>query len=317
MIRILLTVILVALTTSTAAQDRATEVLRQMRGALGADKLTAAKALTAEGPFMRDAGDRQMKGTAVVTIQLPDRMHRSEELELPGGMSAERISALAGNKAWDDIRSRSGVGGPGPGMVVLRQGGPGPELNPEAVEQARVRRARLELTRYLLAFLGAANLQPTFVAVADSPDGKADVLEVKDDQGQAVRIFVDQQTHLPAMLQFQAVLPRVVVREGGRIGGPAPAGAPGAATHAGSPDAAAHGEALATANREEARRRVEAQGAPQPTLVSLFLSDYRKVDGLLVPHRLTQSADGKTFEEWTIEKVKVNPSIKADLFEKK
>jgi len=51
--------------------------------------------------------------------------------------------------------------------------------------------------------------------------------------------------------------------------------------------------------------------------VTLYLGDYKKVDGVMLPHRLTQAVDGKTVEEWTIEKVKVNPSVKADLFEKK
>jgi hypothetical protein len=37
----------------------------------------------------------------------------------------------------------------------------------------------------------------------------------------------------------------------------------------------------------------------------------------MIPHRLTQAIDGKTVEEWTIEKVRVNPTLKADLFEKK
>jgi hypothetical protein len=56
---------------------------------------------------------------------------------------------------------------------------------------------------------------------------------------------------------------------------------------------------------------------PQPSNVTLFLGDFKTVDGVMLPHRLTQAIDGKTVEEWTIEKVRVNPSIKADLFEKK
>ena len=51
--------------------------------------------------------------------------------------------------------------------------------------------------------------------------------------------------------------------------------------------------------------------------VSLYLGDYKEVSGVMLPHRLTQAVDGKTVDEWTIEKVKVNPAIKADLFDKK
>ena len=65
------------------------------------------------------------------------------------------------------------------------------------------------------------------------------------------------------------------------------------------------------------RRRIESMPPPTPSTVSLYLADYKKVDGVMLPHRLTQAVDGKTVEEWTIEKVKVNPNVKADLFEKK
>ena len=62
---------------------------------------------------------------------------------------------------------------------------------------------------------------------------------------------------------------------------------------------------------------MESMPPPAPSAVSLYLGDYKKVDGVLLPHRLTQAVDGKTIEEWTIEKAKVNPSVKSDLFEKK
>ena len=56
---------------------------------------------------------------------------------------------------------------------------------------------------------------------------------------------------------------------------------------------------------------------PAPSNITLFLGEFKKVDGVMLPHRLTYAVDGKTVEEWTIEKARINPSIKADLFEKK
>ena len=56
---------------------------------------------------------------------------------------------------------------------------------------------------------------------------------------------------------------------------------------------------------------------PAPSQMTLYLADFKKVDGIVLPHRLTQAADGKPVDEWTLEKVKVNPPVKADLFEKK
>src|SRR5215210_1538980 len=109
--RILLGLLLVALGSPLAAQDKAADVVKEMRKALGGDKLDALKALSLEGPFQRDAGQRQMAGTNALTIQLPDQMYRSEETELPGGASMERLIALNGTAAWDDMKQRGGMGG--------------------------------------------------------------------------------------------------------------------------------------------------------------------------------------------------------------
>lgn len=328
--RVLVVALAVALGGSVAAQDKAADVLKEMRKALGGDKFTSLKTLSLEGPFQRDMGQRQMAGTNALTLQLPDRMYRSEETELPGGMSMERIVALAGTTAWEDMKQRGGMGG---GMQIVMAGPGGRELSPEAIEEARLRRARTEMMRYLIAFTGGAGLQPTWVAVAEAPDGKADVLEAKNEGGATVRMFVDQQTHLPLMLQYTEVRPRMMFDGGrggrggfgrggdgggrgpgggGRGGDPAAGGPP-----AGGPPPEGRGEPGQRPNPEEMRRRMEQMPPPAPSNVTLFLADYKKVDGVMLPHRLTQSVDGKPVEEWTIEKVKVNPALKADFFDKK
>lgn len=330
--RLLCVAALVALGIPAAAQEPAAkgaEVMTQVRSALGGDKVAQVKALSLEGPFAREMGQRQVQGNVELTLQLPDRMHRSEDIEMMAGMSMERISVLAGDTSWEDMQNRGGMGG---GMQVVMRGPPGAELNPEQIEQNRLRRMRTEFNRYLLAFLGGANLQPTFVAVAEAPEGKADVLEVKNETGQAVRIFVDQATHMPLMLQYQEVRPRInLTGPGGGRGGPggpgggrrgggggdAPAAVPGSPGAPPAPSAPSVRGDDQRPNPEELRRRMESMPPPTPSTVTLYLGDYKKVDGVMLPHRLTQAVDGKTIEEWTIEKVKVNPSIKADLFEKK
>src|SRR5688500_8251236 len=109
----------VAFMVPVTAQDKGAEVINQMREALGGDKLAQIKTLTLEGPFAREMGPRQMRGTIALTIQLPDRMHRSEEIEMPGGMSMERVSVLAGNTAGEDMQNRGGMGG---GMQIMMRG---------------------------------------------------------------------------------------------------------------------------------------------------------------------------------------------------
>ena len=355
-----------ALSLPVAAQDKAAEVMQKARATLGGAKLDQLKAVSLEGPFAREMGNRQVQGTMALTLQLPGNMHRTEDTEMMAGMSMERTSVLAGDKAWEDMQNRGGMGGGGMQIVMRPPGsGPGQELNAEQLEQARVRRLRTEFNRYLMAFLGGTGLQPTFVAVAEAPEGKADVLEVKNEAGQAVRIFIDQNSHMPLMLQYQEVRPRVMMngpggpggpgggfgRAGGGGGGgggrnqgrggaagepgtPAPPGTaptPGTAAAPGTPatpatpatpgtpgaaGAPAAGEAQRP-NPEEMRRRLESMPPPAPSTINLYLGDYKNVDGIMLPHRLTQAVDGKTVEEWTIEKVKVNPSVKADLFQKK
>jgi len=70
---------------------------------------------------------------------------------------------------------------------------------------------------------------------------------------------------------------------------------------------------------EEVQKRVaEMQRNPPPLgNFAMHLSDYKKVDGVNLPHRIETSLDGEPNEEWTIEKFKVNPQIKADTWEKK
>jgi hypothetical protein len=331
--RLMCAVTLLALTVPAAAQDKAAEIMKQMREALGGSKLSQLKGLSLEGPFRREMGQRQLSGTMALTLQMPDRMHRSEDTEMMGGMSIERLAGLAGDKAWEDIQNHGGMGGNV--QIFTRQGPPGQELNPEQVEQARLRRLRTEFNRYLLAFTGGAGLTPTFVAVAEAPEGKADVLELKNEGGQSIRLFVDQQTHMPLMLQYKEVRPRMMFQggpggPGGRgggggvgmrgpgAGGPPP-GAPPPDGAAPPPEGARQREGAGgqRPSPEEIQRRREMMPPPEPSDVSLYLADFQKVDGVMLPHRLTQSIDGKTVDEWTIEKIKVNPAIKADLFEKK
>jgi len=319
--RVMCAAAVMALTSALAAQDKAADVMQKARAALGGAKFEQVKTLSLEGPFARDMGNRQMSGKLVLTLQLPGNMHRSEDMEMMGGMSIERLSVLAGDKAWEDMQNRGGMGG---GMqIVMRPGGPGnQELNAEQIEQARLRRFRTELNRYLLAFLGGAGLQPTYVAVAEAPEGKADVVEVKNEAGQAVRLFIDQNSHTPLMMQYQEVRPRIMMAGPGGPGGPG--GGPGRGMRvdgpAPPPPPGGGGAAPGAGQRpdpEEIRRRMESMPPPAPSTVTLYLGEYKKVDGVMLPHRLTYAVDGKTVEEWTIEKVKVNPSVKADLFEKK
>lgn len=290
------------------AADQAAKVVAEMRRALGGTKLEQVKSLSVEGPFRREAGPRQMEGTTVLTLVGPDKMHKAEENVFPGGMSVERVQALNGDTSWTDIQNRGGMGG---GMqIVMRDGPPpGPGVDPAAAEQRRTNMFRSEMQRWMFALLAQSSGEITYAGIAESPDGKADCLVIKDARGQDVRLFVDQETHLPLMLAYQDVRPRMMMRGGPGGRGP---GGPG-----GGPGAGPGGQGGGRPDPEEMRRRMESMPPPEPSAMQMRFDEYASVDGVKLPKRITISADGKPVEEWTIEKIKVNPPVKADLFVKK
>jgi hypothetical protein len=309
-----------------AAQDRVATVLAEAKKALGGEaKVAALKGLTAEGPFRRSMGGRDMEGVMTLTIVRPDKMRRVEEISMGGmvgGPMIERTSVLAGSIAWDDMANRGGMGG---GMQIVMRGpgeGPGPggpggaaPLTEEQLNEARVRRARVQLHRWMAALVTEGPAAWSDAGIAESPDGKADILETKEETGRVLRLFVDQATHLPLMVQYEDPKPMVMINGGpggpgrGGPGGPPPAAAGGAGAGGGRPQM----------TPEEMQKRVDELRKNPPPLgtYAMHLGDYQKVDGIMLPHKIDISLDGQPNEEWTVEKYKVNPTIKADVWEKK
>lgn len=306
-----------------SAQDRVAGIVSATRKALGGeDKITGLKTLTAEGPFRRTMGGRaDMEGTATLTIAPPDKMKRVEEMQMGGmvgGPTIERTSVLAGTTAWDDTQNRGGMGGGG--MRIMIADGPpgrgGAGATPEQLNEARVRRMRVSLQRLSAALLADAGTPWVDAGVAESPDGgKADILETKEETGRTLRLFIDQSTHLPLMVQYQDPKPMMMINGGGPGRGPGGPGGPG-----GPPNGQrAPGAPPTPPSPEEMEKRIaEMQRNPPPMgTFEMHLSDYKKVDGVMLPHKIETSLDGEPNEEWTIEKYKVNPQIKPDTWEKK
>ena len=312
-----------------AAQDRVAGIITGTRKAIGGeDKIAALKTLTAEGPFRRSMGGRDMEGTVVVTLGRPDKMHRLEEMQMGGmvgGPLIERTMSLNGSSSWEDTQNRGGMGG---GMRIVMQQGPGPgggQMTEAQINEARTRRMRVQMYRLTAALLADAGTQWVDAGVAESPEGKADILETKEETGRTLRLFIDQNTKLPLMVQYQDPRPMVMINGGRGPGGPrgggpgmppppvapGPPAAPGAHGAPGAPGA--------PGSEEEIQKRVEEMRRNPPPMgnYAMHLSDFKKVDGIMLPHKIEISLDGEPNEEWTIEKYKVNPSIKADFWEKK
>ena len=300
---------------SPFAQDRVKEVLSAARKALGGeDKIAGIKTLQAEGPFRRSMGGRDMEGTVIVTIARPDKMKRVEDMQMGGmvgGPTIERTSVLAGTTSWDDTQNRGGMGG---GMRIQIATGPGPGGAPGGaaptqaqMDEARTRRMRVEMQRLMAALIAEAGTPWVDAGIAESPDGKADILEAKEETGRTLRLFIDQNTRLPLMVQYQDPKPRIMMN-----GGPGPGGP-------GGPGGRAPGDAPPQLTPEQMKERIAAMQRTPAELgtYAMHLSDYKKVDGIMLPHKIETSLDGEPNQEWTIEKYKVNPTVKPDTWEKK
>jgi hypothetical protein len=228
-----------------------------------------------------------------------------------GGPTIERVSTFNGTEAWDDMQNRGGMGG-----MQIRMRGPndGPDgaggrpLSEEQRNEQRVRRMKTELLRWTVALFADSPRPFTDAGVAESPDGTADVLETTDDADRPVRLFIDQTTHLPLMVQYQEIRPMVMMA-GGPGGRRGPGGAPGGGADGG-------GERPTDEQMQARIEEMRKQGPPKPSQFAMHLADYKKVDGIMLPHRISVSIEGQPNEEWTVEKFKVNPSIKAGDFVK-
>jgi hypothetical protein len=272
------------------AQDaaaRAASVLADARKALGGDeKIRGVKTLQASGDMRRSMGEMQMEGELELLIEAPDKLRRNESIGVPGGAMMLRTEVLNGADVWDDSSQRGGMGG----HMTMMMRGPGGNMDEASMKDMRRRMRRADLSRFLAALLLTSDTPMTHAGVAEAPDGKADMLEIKPADAPAMRLFVDQQTHMPLMLTWQGPQPRIMVRRA--QGGPA------------NPDQVA---------REAQAPRENAEPLPEATY-ELRFEDYRKVEGMQLPHQITRSVNGQPNEEWTVKTYKVNPAFKANTF---
>jgi len=221
-----------------------------------------------------------------------------------GGGFGDRGGFRGGAPAGGGGRGAVGGGGrAGGGAPSDRQGGQGDPaanggrvaIDPERLRQALLAQRQADLQRMLVGWLLMTDAPVTWVATAEAPDGKADVLEIKPAGGTPMRLFLDASTHMPLMVTWQGGAPQGGGR-GGRRGQPggAPPGAPAAGPAPGAE-----------------------QVPPQVATLQMTFADYKAVSGVKFPQTVTRGINGQTNEEWSLSNYKVNPSLKADAFSQK
>jgi hypothetical protein len=135
-----------------------------------------------------------------------------------------------------------------------------------------------------------------YAGESDVEDAQADVIDVSGPNNFSVRVFFDKKSHIPLLLSYRGPKPRIVTMT--RPAGSKP-------------------EDVNKA-REEAEKKMHAETPAAPEEVDFYirLTDYKKVGGLMLPHKLTFLTENEVSEEFEISKYQLNPQFKADRFEK-
>jgi hypothetical protein len=304
-----------------STQDaKAAEILAAARKAIGNNKLDALKAVSVEASVQRNVGNTQMQVESEILLDLPDKYLRSDVSS--GAMSMAMTTGFNGEKA---IMPAGATAMPGGGMMI-RMGGSAAAMDPHAGEKptpeqqeqtnrAMVRNSRQDISRVMLGWFAMAhpslNAQYTYVGEAESPDGKAYVIDVKNEDGFAARLFIDQNSKLPLMLTYKGRQGRMVTNMSRPGGARVTTAAPAAPRQLSDEEARTQ-----KAERDKQIADLKEHAAQAAPLVdfSLFFEDWREVDGINFPHVIRRSSEGTTNEEWKINKVKVNPKIDAKKF---
>jgi hypothetical protein len=198
-----------------------------------------------------------------------------------------------------------------PGATPM--GGRGPAMDPRRARLTTVRQDFARLALGLFANSTAYPLTYAFAAVAEAPQGRADVLDVKGEGGLAMRYFINAETRLPIMVTWTTPPTNVIVTVPGQ---PPPATvAPGAVVVAGpaAPPAGAPKEEMDKYSKEVLAIRAKAQATPVEN--RLYFADYRDVEGLKLPFRLRRAIGAETTEETTFDRYRVNTKIDPKKFE--
>ena len=291
-----------------SAEDKAADVLAAAREAIGGGKLASLKTISVQSKMARNMGERQMTSDLQILVETPDKYVRIEDITAP--IARTMTSGFSGATAIRPAGVSMGAGG---GMMIVMGGPggapPGPKMTPEQEVELNtmlLRSQRTEISRLMLGWLAmthpSLDATYTYAGEAESPDGKAHVIDVKSGEF-AAQLFIDQATSLPLMLTYRGPEARSMTMRG--PGGPAVA----APQHG----AAAPGHAPA----QPPPAQVEAMRNDPPKMVDyqVYFSDWREAGGIKFPHVLQRATGGTTVEEWEITKVAVNQKIDPKKFQ--
>src|SRR5262245_25712681 len=256
--RVMTLLFLAALAANASGADKkADELLAKARAALGGEKqLAKVQGLAIAGSVGRTIGDRTVTGELTIDLQLPDKMLRTDGIS-PMGDSVTVVQEQGFN--GDTLLRFSKVVGAGPGMMI-RTPPPPAAGTPEEAQQ--LRNSRAEFARLVAALLltspKSLPVEFTYGGEAESPDGRADVIDLKGEAGFVAKLMLDSKSHQPLVLSYRGVSPQIRVQTQ-TVQGPPPAGGRG---------------------RGEGDHEMPNLPPPDMVDINMFFDDYKTVEGV-------------------------------------
>lgn len=304
------------------------KVLADMRAALGgADKVAAVKTLTAVGKSARtNSQGATTEGDLELAMELPDKYVARTVVANMGTMSVYRNSGFNGSGVIDELETPPNLMGGG-GMTMVRSVGgaaPGQTPTPEqkaANDQRTLMAAKKDFARMTVGMFGSSYgafpLEFSYAGQADAPDGKAHVIAVKGADGFDAKLFVDAKTNMPLMLTWSDKEPMQMIQNINRGGGPG--GGQTMTMGGGGTSFSSGGGRGGQPPTEEEIKKMQAdmaarEAARKMVEFRIYYSNFKAVGGVMLPHTLQRSIDGKPSEETTFEEIKVNPKIDKQKF---
>jgi hypothetical protein len=319
---------------SPEALKRAEQVLAEARTAMGGDGLAGVKTLVASGRTKRVRGDNLVPIEFEILIELPDKYLRTDEFPaedtdptssgfngdaliqvppLPAGpppgrpMTPGPPSAGAPAGGAPSGVARGGTPGAPPDGRMSGPGGRGPIMDPR---RARTTTVKQDFARLALGLFAASPATPvtfSYAAIAEAPQGQADVLDAKGEGNLALRFFISRQTHLPIMVSWNTPPTSVIVTVPGQP--PPRTVAPGAVVVPGPPAPPANAPKEETDKYAKDVLSIRSKAQAAPVEHRLYFGDYREVDGVRLPFRLRRAIGPETTEETTFDRFRINTRI--------
>lgn len=290
------------------AQDNAETVLTRARAALGGEaRLAAIKTLSVTGRTVRQRDDATTaEHEFEMAFEAPGRFVRRSVVMAMGPTSIYRHSGFDGATPIDWIDTPPVLAGGANVVIRMNWQGPDGDAPSETPEQAAERSRRTlslnqqDFARLALGLFANAPasypLRFTHAGTAESLEGRADVVSATGPDGFAANLFIDQTTHMPLMVSWQAPKPLEIVSSSG----------PGEMRVERRIENGRTLDSVTPAAADAARPLVEHR---------LVFADYKTFDGgVKLPTRLQRLIDGRTVEETTFDRVRVNQRLDSRTF---